>query len=199
MNKAAFLKELRKGLRQLPQAERQQYIDYYAEMIDDRMEEGVSEEEAVAALGSTDEIAAQILTDTPVKPARKFPVCAIVLIVLGSPIWLTLALGLLMVLLGVALVIAAMYAVLWIMIAVLYAGDLCLLTGLVVGIAAGCYYAASGLAAPALLLFGSALICGGSTVLLFFGCNKLAVWTAKLGKWAVLHIAALFSRKEKKA
>ena len=71
MNKTAFLKELRKRLKQLSKAERQQYIDYYAEMIDDRMEEGISEEEAVAVLGSADEIAAQIPADAFVKPARK--------------------------------------------------------------------------------------------------------------------------------
>ncbi|MBP3672344.1 MAG: DUF1700 domain-containing protein [Oscillospiraceae bacterium] len=106
MNKTAFLDELRAQLKQLPKKERQQYIDYYAEMIDDRMEDGISEEEAVAALGSPEEIAAQILADAPQKQAHKFRVWEIVLIVLGSPIWLTLGLAVVMVLLSLVLVIA---------------------------------------------------------------------------------------------
>ena len=198
MNKTAFLKELRKRLKQLSKAERQQYIDYYAEMIDDRMEEGISEEEAVAVLGSADEIAAQIPADAFVKPARKVRVWEIVLIVLGSPIWLSLGIALAAVALSLVLGIASVYVVFWSAIAVLYAVDLCLLAGLITGIAAGCHYTASGLTAPAILFFGGALVCGGGMVLLFFGCNRLAVWTAKLGKWAVLHFIALFHRKEKK-
>ena len=198
MNKTAFLDELRAQLKQLPKKERQQYIDYYAEMIDDRMEDGISEEEAVAALGNPEEIAAQILADTPQKQTHKFRVWEIVLIVLGSPIWLTLGLAVVMVLLSLVLVIAAAYIVLWSAIAALYAADLTLLAGLITGIVGGCHYALSGLAAPALLFFGGALVCGGSMVLLFFGCNKLVVWLTRLGKWAVLRTVAFFHRKGEK-
>lgn len=198
MNKSAFLKSIRWQLKMLPKAERQQYLDYYSEMIDDRMEDGLSEEEAIAALGSTEDIAAQILTETPAKPARKFRVWEIVLLALGSPIWLSLGIAFAAVALSLVLVIAAVYVVFWAAIAVLYAADLCLLAGLITGIAAGCHYAASGLTAPAMLFFGGALVCGGGMVLLFFGCNRLAVWTAKLGKWAVLRFIALFRRKEEK-
>lgn len=196
MNKTAFLKELCKQLKQLPKAERQQYMDYYEEMLDDRMEEGISEEQAVTALGNIDEITAQILAETPVKPSRKFRVWEIVLIVLGSPIWLSLGMALTAVALSLVLVITAAYVVLWSAIAVLYATDLCLLAGLITGIAAGCYYATSGLTAPAMLFFGGALVCGGCMIPLFFSCNKLTIWLARLGKWAVLRTIALFRRKE---
>ena len=56
MNKQEFLDRLRKGLSGLPQAEREERLLFYSEMIDDRMEEGLTEEEAVAALGSLEEI-----------------------------------------------------------------------------------------------------------------------------------------------
>ncbi|MBP3672345.1 MAG: hypothetical protein J6J18_00790 [Oscillospiraceae bacterium] len=72
------------------------------------------------------------------------------------------------------------------------------MAGLITGIAGGCHYALSGLAAPALLFFGGALVCGGGMVLLFFSCNKLAVWLARLGKWAVLRTVAFLRRKGEK-
>ena len=48
MNRKEFLRSLSRSLRGLPRAERAQSLDYYGEMIQDRMEEGLSEEEAVA-------------------------------------------------------------------------------------------------------------------------------------------------------
>ena len=56
MDKQEFLKKLRQGL---PAEDREERILFYTEMIDDRMEEGYSEEEAVASVGSLDEILAQ--------------------------------------------------------------------------------------------------------------------------------------------
>lgn len=189
MNKTAFLNALRAQLKALPKKERQQYIDYYSEMIDDRMEDGIREEEAVAALGSIQEIASQILAEAPQKPARKFRAWEVVLLILGSPIWLSLALG-------AAVTVMSLYIVLWSAVIALYAADLTLLAGFISGIAAGCQYAITGMAAPALLFFGAALVCGGSAVLLFFGCNKLAIWSARLGKWMLLRFTGLFRRKE---
>ena len=52
MNKQEFLSRLRKQLKGLE--DKEERITFYSEMIDDRMEEGLSEEEAVAAVGSLD-------------------------------------------------------------------------------------------------------------------------------------------------
>ena len=56
MNKNQFLEELSRRLEGGSDAERKIALDFYAEMISDRMEEGMTEEEAVAALGSIDQI-----------------------------------------------------------------------------------------------------------------------------------------------
>ena len=64
MKKQEFLAVLRDRLRGLPQEDIQRSVDYYSEMIDDRMEDGLREESAVAALGSMDEIVSQILMET---------------------------------------------------------------------------------------------------------------------------------------
>lgn len=49
MRKEEFLAALRTALGKLPEQEILASLDFYAEMIDDRMEDGATEEEAVAA------------------------------------------------------------------------------------------------------------------------------------------------------
>ena len=48
MNKTDFLEKLKKGLAPISGNERQSVLDYYDEMISDRIENGKTEEDAVA-------------------------------------------------------------------------------------------------------------------------------------------------------
>ena len=52
MTKLEFLSQLERALSALPAAERADRLDFYREMIDDRMEEGLTEQQAVEAIGS---------------------------------------------------------------------------------------------------------------------------------------------------
>lgn len=136
MNKKEFLSALQAGLSGLPEEDVKHWLDFYAEMIDDRMEDGMTETDAVAAVGPVCDVVAQILSETPlpklvqakVKPKHPLRVWEIVLLVLGSPVWVPLLLA------GV-LVILACYAVLWSVIITLYAIDLsfalCAVAGLI--------------------------------------------------------------------
>lgn len=63
MNKHEFLAALRRELTALPHGELTEQLNFYNEMIDDRMEEGMTEEDAVAGIGSVEGIAAVILAD----------------------------------------------------------------------------------------------------------------------------------------
>ena len=98
MNKQEFLAKLQTNLSGLPEKEVQDSLGFYSEMIDDRMEEGLSEEDAVRDIGSAEEIARQIIAETPlitivkdkIKPKRKIQAWEIVLLILGAPIWLSL-------------------------------------------------------------------------------------------------------------
>ena len=65
MYKQQFLSELEKKLGGLPQEDIHERLNFYDESISDRMEEGLTEEEAVAAIGNADAIAAQIIAETP--------------------------------------------------------------------------------------------------------------------------------------
>ena len=68
MNKKEFLAALRAGLAGLPEADVQHWLDFYSEIIDDRMEEGIAEVEAVADVGPVHDIVGQILSETPKRP-----------------------------------------------------------------------------------------------------------------------------------
>ena len=98
MNKQEFITKLKAMLSDLPENEITERIDFYSEMIDDRIEDGLTEEDAVADLGSIEDIRAQIVKDTPItkiikekiKPKKRLRAWEIVLIVIGSPLWLPL-------------------------------------------------------------------------------------------------------------
>lgn len=122
MSKQEFLAELKARLSGLPQSDIEERLTFFGEMIDDRIEEGLAEEEAVSAIGTVDEVAGQIVAETPltklvkerVKSKRTLRAWEIVLLVLGSPIWLS-------VLIAVFAVIFAVYVVIWSVIISLWA------------------------------------------------------------------------------
>ena len=60
MKKAEFLALLRERLADFSNEDAEKSAAFYSEMIDDRMEEGMTEEEAVAALGNLDDIVRSI-------------------------------------------------------------------------------------------------------------------------------------------
>ena len=114
MTKNAYLSELTDRLRQLPQSEIDKSIAYYSEIIDDRMEEGCSEEEAVNGLEAPSAAAERILQDAPlgmlvrerIRPKQAVSGWIIALLVIGFPLWFPL-------LLAAAGIVFAMYVVAW--------------------------------------------------------------------------------------
>ena len=100
MTKADFLQLLERALAQLPEEERQANLEYYSELLDDMLEEGMTEAEATAKLGSPSQIAQSILQEVPLgklvstrmKPKSGWTPLAIVLAVVGSPVWVPLLL-----------------------------------------------------------------------------------------------------------
>ena len=71
MTKMQFLMALHDALSGLPRDEIEERLNFYTEMIEDRIEEGLSEEQAVAAVGSVEEIASQIAREIPVSKAKE--------------------------------------------------------------------------------------------------------------------------------
>ena len=192
MNKQDFLAALRGLLNDLPAEDIRRSLDFYAEMIDDHMEEGMTEEDAVAAVGSAEQIASQIRGDAgaaPRKPKRKVKPWSLALILLGLPLWLPL-------LLAAASVIISIYVSIWAVIISLYATAVALGISSIVIFLMPLLYIPTGNVAGACLVLGAALVLTGITILFFVGLNlitKGVVWlTKKLFTW----IKHMLTRKE---
>ena len=129
MTKQAFLNQLAAALHRLPREERYRTLSYYDELIDDRMEDGQGEEEAVAGLGDPAAIAAELQGEERPAPApmpRGRKVWLGVLLALGFPLWGSL-------LLAAALLLICVYLCLFLPALVLGALSLGFLSGAVVG------------------------------------------------------------------
>lgn len=200
MNKLDFLFDLEKKLQALPDAERKQALEYYFEIIDDRIDCGMTEEEAVAACGDIDKIAEQIIVDTPLtklvkqknKTRRQMHPWEIVLLILGFPLWFSLAVVFFCVLLAVSIV-------LWCVVLCLFAVSLvCGLCGFALSVGAVAAMI-TGNFLPALLLLGCSMICAGFTILFFLLGKLCGKGVAKLHKLTFRGIKRCFIRKEAKA
>ena len=198
MCKQEFLDALRLKLSGLPKRELEERLDFYSEMIADRIEEGNTEEEAVLAIGSVEEIAEGIIADIPllklarerVRPKRRFYAWEIVLLALGSPLWLSLAVA--------AIAVAfALYVSLWSVVVSLWACFASLIACALGGAFACVALAATGSGATGLAMLAAGLVCAGLAIFLFFGClaaTKGAVW---LAKEMTLAVKRCFVKKEK--
>lgn len=184
MNKREFLKQLGK---RLPQEDREERLSFYSEMIDDRIEEGLSEEEAVLAVGSAENILVEITPEESARSSgRKWKAWEIVLLVLGSPVWLSL--------LTAAFAVAlSLYAVVWSVILSLWAIFASLAACALAGVVAGAGFMIGGHSASGIALIGAGLICAGLSVLCFLSCKTATKGTVILtGKL----LRRCFHRKE---
>ena len=74
MSKDAFINNLSRRLDRLSDADRQEYLEFFSEMIDDKIEEdGGTEADAVNAMDSADSIADTIIREIPVEPDDSAP------------------------------------------------------------------------------------------------------------------------------
>ena len=197
MNRESFLNALREKLSYLPQDDVEERIAFYSEMIDDRIEEGMTEEEATASIGAVDQISEHIMSEVPlpklliekVKPKRKLRPWEIVLLALGSPVWVPLALAAVCVLLAV-------YVVIWSVAASFYAVDLSIAAGAVFSIPSAVQYWVSGNRAGGFFMVGAGLALAGLAILLFFFSGRIARGVVKLTGRFLLWLKSLFTGKE---
>lgn len=193
MTRQEFLSELERALGKLPHAEVEQALAFYDEAISDRMEDGLSEAEAVADLGPVDEIAAQIAAETPPIPraiARANTgsrTLNIVLLAVFSPIWIPIVLAL-------AAAALAVYVAIWAVIAALWAVDAVLVLMPFAGLAALASTLGGGMPLPGVFVFGLSLVSSGfglvASFAVFWASNLLFQATRTFARW----IASLFVR-----
>ncbi len=184
MNKHQFLDSLRACLAGFPPEEAERTLAFYAESIDDRMEDGVSEWEAVAAMGSPEEIARELAGSLPfgtiVRERVRSGGVPLVLLILGSPLWLPL-------LLAAAVVVFAVYVSIWSLIAAAFSVVFALAVSAVALLIYGAVRCFSLGFYPSLMVFGLALFAAGLALLLapLFGSisKGLLRLTRRFGRW----------------
>ncbi len=194
MRKQEFIYQLWKKLSDLPKDEVEERLSFYCEMIDDYMEEGLSEEEAVAAIGSTEEIAAQIIGEIPlakaVKPKRRLSGWEIALVILCAPIWFP-------VLVVVPFAVAvSLYASLWAVIVSFWSVFAAVAASAFGGTVGGIGLILLRHVPSGIALIGASLFCAGLSVFLFCGCKAATTGTVRLTKKIATGIKNLFIGKE---
>ena len=199
MTKQEFLAGLKEKLSGLPEEDISERLTFYSEMIDDQMEDGMPEESAVTGLGSIDEIADQIVAEIPIgklvkekiRTKRRLTAGEIILLILGSPLWLSL-------LIAAFAVLLSLYIVLWALIIALWAVELAFIVCFLAGIVGGIVLLCQGRGAEGAALIGAGIVLAGLSVFLFFGCKAASKGAVVLTKKIAKGIKSLFIRKENK-
>lgn len=196
MNKREFLADLAEKIDCLPQEDINHWIDYYSEMIDDRIEDGMSEEQAVYAMGNVYDIATQIMIDTPIRTlvktkaesARRLQSWEIVLLAVGAVVWVPL-------LIAAIAVVFSMYVTMWALLISAYAVAV---SFCVCGIAsmAACFFVIGG-TSEVIAAVGIGLILTGIGVIMILGLRYAAHGIVFISKTIWRGIKKLFIRKER--
>ena len=195
MSRDAFIGELRHRMAGLPQEIVDRTVEYYSELVADSVEDGLTEEEAVARLGYIDEIVANVVKDTPLtqivqtrvqeKKAKGVSAWVIVLLVLGAPVWLPLLIAGLVVILALFIALWAVVIALWAAVAAVILTGIAAMVGGVIELVR--MHLAQGL-----VLLGGGLMCLGLCALLYLLMKLITVGTVKLCKWIWTGIKSLF-------
>ncbi len=197
MTKAEFMIQLRKNLSGLPKRDIEDRLNFYSEMIDDRVEEGKTEVEAVLEIGSVEEVSSQIIAEIPfmkiakerIKSKRRLKAWEIVLLVLASPIWVAL-------LIAAFSVILSLYAVLWSLIASVWAIFAALVACAVGSGIAGIFGVFAGGSLGGVAMIGVGVFCAGLAIFLFFGSISATKGNVILIKRIALGLKKCFVKRE---
>ncbi len=167
MTKQEFLQQLEAGLSGLPKGDIDEQLRFYSEMIDDRMEDGLTEEESVRQIGDPREIAQSIISETPIsrlvkeKVKNRAPLgtLAIVLLVLGFPLWFPLVITVFSVLFGIFIALWATNFAVAVSAPALLGGSVMMFV--------------RGNIAQGFLAIGAAMVAAGLAILMFFAFKAL--------------------------
>ena len=196
MDKQAFLARLRQGLAGLPSGEAEERLSFYDEMLADRVEEGLSEEQAVAEMGDAEELILNIIADVPltklmkekIRPKRRLGAWEIVLLAVGAPLWIPL-------LIASVAVAFSLFVSLWAVVGSLWAVPFSLGGMAVGGMASGIVSVVADHLPAGLCLLAATAVCVGLAIFAVYGCEKATKGAVWLVKKMVLGIKTALVRK----
>ena len=187
MNKKEFLDSLRRSLKALPRQDIDRIVDYYNEIIDDKIEAGEEEATVVFSIGSVEEIAQQAIEEKNVSQIgkkRKMSKQQWVVLIAGSPLWVPL-------LLAAVAVIFSFYLCAWSVVASLGVTELALLVAGPAGtVCAFIAMFANGVPLGFFVL-GTSVFVSGIALLLVFPTVKLFKLSISSTKVSVLKLVRL--------
>ena len=203
MNKRKFLSKLSDKLSNLPHSEAQERLNFYSEMIDDLIEEGLTEEQAVLKVGNADDIAREIVTDDsfndiieeklePKKNTTKG--WQLALLIIGSPIWFSLLVAFFAVAFSL---VVTLFAVSVSLIAVLWAIFGSLIACAIASVIYCFILIFTGNALTGFAILGAGLVCGGLSIFLYYGCKYFTKTITVLSKKIISLIKTLINKRRK--
>lgn len=191
MTKQEFLGKIQNGIKRLPKGDIDRHLQYYSEMIDDRIEDGMNEADAVSAAGDVDDIINDILQEKAYKKQKEKELCdknkdnsrsKAMVCVLKSIMWFAFAL---------------MSIVLFSVIIGMYAAALIMSISGIYGIVTTIVMLFKAVASvQSLAIVGISLICLGVSAPWFIITHRLTKLTFKLSKNTVKLIKT-FKKEEK--
>ncbi len=191
MTKSEFLGLLENELKDIPDYERA--IDYYREIIEDRMEDGTAEEDAVAGLDSIDTIRNRLIGETPLpalinaKVSKPISSLNVVLLIVGFPVWFSLLIAAGAVVFALFVTTAALVFSFFLLVFTLAIG------GVAVFIAAFFHL---GTNVPyGVLNIGASMMMIGGSILLINPALRFGQKSIEGAKWSLEKIKSLFIRK----
>ena len=196
MTKPEFLEELKSSLSGLPDDEIKERLSFYSEIIDDRIEEGITEEDAVLSLGKISDIVTETIADTPLKKIvkkkvekkRTIHLWEIVLIILGAPLWVPIIISLLTIALS-------LYAVIWALVISLCAVEVSLFACTLCSAFLGIFYIIKSNLPACLASFSLTLFCIGLSIIMFYICLMASKATIRLTKKFILTVKMKFVKE----
>ena len=170
MTKNDFLMSLKHKLSGLPEEDLNERIDFYSEMIDDKIEDGISEEQAVIEIGSIDEISSQIIKEVPLRNIvkekirfkKKRKVFESVLLIVGSPVWVPI-------LIAILAVTISLYLTMWVVLGCFYVTSISMFISAIGGFIMAVAQMISGNYPTGVLFIGAALFLIGLGILMILG------------------------------
>lgn len=202
-SKEKYLSAIKSALSHLSREDVKERIAFYSEMIDDRVEDGLTEDEAIREIGSvrcvvdqiTAELAARPTTARAKKPRQRRGVGYIILVICASVIWLPLLIA------GVAVavslfvslwaIVISLWAVLWSVAVSLWAAFVAFIGASLYGIVGGALALILDGDLLGIAIIGAGAASAGLSILSFFAARSLCAVFARLTVWSAVITAKL--------
>lgn len=191
MTKQEFLTLLENKLsKYLSKNDTAERVNFYSEMIDDKIEEGACEGDAILSIGSVDDIVSQIVEESSLSKSKKKVkernITNIILLILGFPIWFSL----------LVTVLVTVFSVVWSVTVSLWSVFVSFATVSLGGVICGLYFIFTGNILTGFALLSCSSVCAGLAIFSFYGCKLITKGAIWISKKTVCRIKNYFTAKE---